>query len=96
MYVVGQVGRTRDLQVIEDPQKQFRAIWENLRIVLEAANCTLLVNSLAGARNFARSASQRSDTATLVPVMVSEAASGSRQRRPFSSEAPRCNDCGSI
>ena len=40
IYVVGQVGRTRDLQVIEDPQEQFRAIWENLRIVLEAADCT--------------------------------------------------------
>ena len=40
IYVVGQVGRTRDLQVIEDPREQFRAIWENLRIVLEAADCT--------------------------------------------------------
>lgn len=40
IYVVGQVGRTRDLQVIEDPQEQFGAMWENLRIVLEAADCT--------------------------------------------------------
>jgi len=40
VYVVGQVGRTRDLQVIEEPQEQFRAMWENLRIVLGAANCT--------------------------------------------------------
>jgi enamine deaminase RidA (YjgF/YER057c/UK114 family) len=40
IYVVGQVGRTKDLQVIEDPQEQFRAMWNNLRIVLEAANCT--------------------------------------------------------
>ncbi len=38
IYVVGQVGRTRDLQVIEDPREQFRAIWENLRMVLEAAD----------------------------------------------------------
>lgn len=26
--------------MIEDPQEQFHAMWENLRIVLEAANCT--------------------------------------------------------
>lgn len=40
IYVVGQVGRTKNLQVIKDPQEQFRAMWENLRIVLKAANCT--------------------------------------------------------
>ncbi|MBS7740951.1 MULTISPECIES: RidA family protein [unclassified Chelatococcus] len=40
IYVVGQIGRTRDLQVIEDPRKQFDAMWENLRVVLEAAGCT--------------------------------------------------------
>ncbi|GGG13267.1 hypothetical protein GCM10010924_48030 [Rhizobium wenxiniae] len=40
IYVVGQVGRTKDLQVIQDPHEQFTAMWENLRIVLEAANCT--------------------------------------------------------
>ncbi|GGG22862.1 MULTISPECIES: RidA family protein [Rhizobium] len=39
IYVVGQVGRTRDLQVIQDPREQFKAMWENLRIVLAAANC---------------------------------------------------------
>lgn len=26
IYIVGQVGRTRDLQVIDDPQEQFRAM----------------------------------------------------------------------
>lgn len=40
IYVVGQVGRTLDLEVIEDPREQFRAMWENLRIVLNAAGCT--------------------------------------------------------
>ncbi|WP_233271775.1 RidA family protein [Paraburkholderia acidiphila] len=36
----GQVGRTADLEVIADPQAQFLACWENLRVVLEAAGCT--------------------------------------------------------
>nr|WP_206117060.1 RidA family protein [Rhizobium laguerreae] len=40
VYVVGQVGRTKDLEVIEDPKEQFRAMWYNLQIVLEAAGCT--------------------------------------------------------
>ena len=40
VYLAGQVGRTKDLQVIEDPTQQFRAMWENLRIVLEEAQCT--------------------------------------------------------
>ena len=40
VYVVGQVGRTADLQVIEDPAEQFAAAWENVRIVLEAAGCS--------------------------------------------------------
>ncbi|WP_049731395.1 RidA family protein [Rhizobium ecuadorense] len=40
IYVVGQVGRTKDLKVIHDPSEQFRAMWDNLRIVLEAAHCT--------------------------------------------------------
>jgi len=40
VYVVGQVGRTKDLEVIEDPMEQFRAMWDNLRVVLEAAQCT--------------------------------------------------------
>lgn len=26
--------------MIEDPLEQFRAMWQNLRIVLDAANCT--------------------------------------------------------
>ncbi|WP_322045535.1 RidA family protein [Paraburkholderia sp. J67] len=40
VYCAGQVGRTPDLEVIADPQAQFVACWENLRIVLEAAGCT--------------------------------------------------------
>ncbi|MDQ0133913.1 enamine deaminase RidA (YjgF/YER057c/UK114 family) [Neorhizobium galegae] len=40
IYVVGQVGRTKDLEIIHDPSEQFRAMWDNLRIVLEAAHCT--------------------------------------------------------
>ncbi len=40
IYVVGQVGRNNDLQVITNPEQQFRAIWDNLRIVLGAANCS--------------------------------------------------------
>ena len=40
IYVVGQVGRTKDLKIIHDPSEQFRAMWDNLRIVLEAAHCT--------------------------------------------------------
>ncbi|MBK1842086.1 RidA family protein [Azospirillum sp. YIM B02556] len=40
VYVVGQVGRTRELEVIPDPAEQFAAAWENLRVVLEAAGCT--------------------------------------------------------
>jgi len=40
LYCAGQVGRTADLQVIEDPEQQFLAAWENLRVVLEAGGCT--------------------------------------------------------
>lgn len=40
IYVVGQVGRNKNLEVIENPHRQFKAMWENLRIVLAAANCT--------------------------------------------------------
>ena len=36
LYCAGQVGRTADLQVIEDPEQQFLAAWENLRQVLAA------------------------------------------------------------
>lgn len=41
VFVAGQVGRTPDLAVIEDPEAQFVACWENLRTVLAAAGCTL-------------------------------------------------------
>ena len=40
LYCAGQVGRTADLQVIEDPEEQFLAAWENLRQVLEAGGGT--------------------------------------------------------
>lgn len=39
LYCAGQVGRTPDLTVIEDPEQQFLAAWENLRLVLEAGGC---------------------------------------------------------
>lgn len=39
VYVVGQVGRTADLTIIDDPAEQFAAAWDNVRIVLEAAGC---------------------------------------------------------
>ncbi|MBN3759386.1 RidA family protein [Burkholderia sp. Ac-20365] len=40
VFCAGQVGRTADLEVIIDPQSQFLACWENLRVVLEEADCT--------------------------------------------------------
>jgi enamine deaminase RidA (YjgF/YER057c/UK114 family) len=40
LFVAGQVGRTPDLKVIEDPEAQFVACWENLRKILAAAGCT--------------------------------------------------------
>lgn len=40
LYCAGQVGRTPDLTVIEDPQKQFLAAWDNLRLVLAAGGCS--------------------------------------------------------
>ncbi|SPK70077.1 Endoribonuclease L-PSP (plasmid) [Cupriavidus taiwanensis] len=40
VFCAGQVGRTVDLAVISDPEAQFLACWENLRVVLEAAGCT--------------------------------------------------------
>ncbi|MGE6385685.1 RidA family protein [Pseudomonas sp. NPDC078416] len=40
LYCAGQVGRTHELDVIEDPEQQFLAAWENLRRVLEAGGCT--------------------------------------------------------
>jgi enamine deaminase RidA (YjgF/YER057c/UK114 family) len=39
LYCAGQVGRTADLQVIEDPEQQFLAAWGNLRQVLAAGGC---------------------------------------------------------
>ncbi|MDH0745640.1 RidA family protein [Pseudomonas sp. GD03842] len=40
LYCAGQVGRTADLEVIQDPERQFLAAWDNLRQVLEAGGCT--------------------------------------------------------
>lgn len=40
VFCAGQVGRTDDLEVIADPEAQFLACWQNLRVVLEAAGCT--------------------------------------------------------
>ncbi|WGS52479.1 RidA family protein [Paraburkholderia sp. D15] len=40
VYCAGQVGRTPQLDVIEDPEAQFVACWENLRELLAAAGCT--------------------------------------------------------
>ncbi len=40
VFCAGQVGRTVDLEVIAEPEAQFLACWENLRVVLEAAGCT--------------------------------------------------------
>lgn len=39
VYVVGQVGRTADLTIIDDPAAQFAAAWDNVLTVLEAAGC---------------------------------------------------------
>ena len=39
LYCAGQVGRTPELTVIEDPEQQFLAAWENLRFVLAAGGC---------------------------------------------------------
>ncbi|WP_367253559.1 RidA family protein [Pseudomonas sp. stari2] len=40
LYCAGQVGRTADLKVIEDPEQQFIRAWENLDEVLKAGDCT--------------------------------------------------------
>jgi enamine deaminase RidA (YjgF/YER057c/UK114 family) len=40
VYCAGQVGRTPELEVILDPEQQFATAWENLRIVLAAADCS--------------------------------------------------------
>jgi enamine deaminase RidA (YjgF/YER057c/UK114 family) len=39
VFCAGQVGRTDNLEVIADPEAQFLACWENLRVVLQAAGC---------------------------------------------------------
>lgn len=40
LYCAGQVGRSPEMQVIEDPEQQFISAWGNLRQVLEAGGCT--------------------------------------------------------
>jgi enamine deaminase RidA (YjgF/YER057c/UK114 family) len=40
LYCAGQVGRTAALEVILDPEAQFVAAWQNLRLVLEEGGCT--------------------------------------------------------
>jgi enamine deaminase RidA (YjgF/YER057c/UK114 family) len=39
LFVAGQVGRTPDLRVIDDPEAQFLACFANLREVLTTAGC---------------------------------------------------------
>lgn len=39
VHCAGQVGRTAELAVIADPEQQFVAAWDNLRIVLAEAGC---------------------------------------------------------
>ena len=40
VFCAGQVGRTRELEVIHDPEAQFLACWDNLKVLLDAAGCT--------------------------------------------------------
>lgn len=40
VFCAGQVGQDSDLAVISDPERQFEACWENLRVVLAAAGCS--------------------------------------------------------
>jgi enamine deaminase RidA (YjgF/YER057c/UK114 family) len=40
LYCAGQVGRTPNREVIEAPEAQFLACFENLRLVLAAGGCT--------------------------------------------------------
>ena len=40
LYCSGQVGRDADLNVIADPEEQFRQAFRNVGIVLNAAGCT--------------------------------------------------------
>jgi len=41
VFVAGQVGRDAALRVIADPRAQFAACFDNLRVVLAEAGCTL-------------------------------------------------------
>lgn len=41
LFCAGQVGRTKQLEVVADPAAQFEACWDNVEIVLKAAGCTL-------------------------------------------------------
>ena len=40
VFCAGQVGRDANLNVVADPEAQFAACWENLRLVLDEAGCT--------------------------------------------------------
>lgn len=39
LYCAGQVGRTPELSIISDPEQQFLAAWQNMKIVLAAGGC---------------------------------------------------------
>ena len=39
VFCAGQVGRTIDLSVINDPEQQFQACWDNVNMVLAEAGC---------------------------------------------------------
>ena len=39
VFCSGQVGRNAAMEVIADPEAQFTACWENLRLVLAEAGC---------------------------------------------------------
>lgn len=39
LFCSGQIGRTAELEVIVDPEQQFVAAWENLKLVLAAGGC---------------------------------------------------------
>lgn len=41
VFVAGQVGRDAAFNVVTDPREQFSACFENLRLVLAEAGCTL-------------------------------------------------------
>lgn len=41
VFCAGQVGRTPDMRTVADPSAQFEQCFENLRVVLAEAGCTL-------------------------------------------------------